>query len=81
MMTFFVCYSYRSREESDLTNDIEESGHVRFLRDACLANTKGSVVLILAKDSVMRMFPYHLICHLGLLYYRVSFALGDLQHS
>ena len=26
-------------------------------------------------------FPYRSICHLGLLYlYRVSFALGDLQH-
>ena len=39
-----------------LDNDIpEESGHFRFLRAACLANIKGSVGLILAKTSVMRI--------------------------
>ena len=44
------------REVSDLVNDIpEESGHFRFLRGACLANIKGSVGLILAKASVMRI--------------------------
>ena len=39
-----------------LANDIpEESGHFRFLRAACLGNIKGSVGLILAKDSAMRI--------------------------
>ena len=44
------------RETSDLTNEIpEESGHFRFLRAACFANIKGSVGLILAKVSAMRI--------------------------
>jgi hypothetical protein len=44
------------REASSLANDIpEESGHFRFLRAACLANIKGSVGLILAKASDMRI--------------------------
>jgi hypothetical protein len=44
------------RETSTLDNDIpEESGHFRFLRATCLANIKGSVGLILAKASVMRI--------------------------
>ncbi len=44
------------REASGLPNDIpEESGHFRFLRAACLANIKGSVGLILAKTSSMRI--------------------------
>ncbi len=34
---------------------VQESGHFRFLRAACLANIKGSVGLILAKASVMRI--------------------------
>ena len=39
-----------------LANDIpEESGHFRFLRAACLPNNKGSVGLILAKASDMRI--------------------------
>jgi hypothetical protein len=43
-------------EASDLANEIpEESCHFRFLRAACLANIKGSVGLILAKASVMRI--------------------------
>ena len=43
-------------ESSPLPNDIpEESGHFRFLRGACLANIKGSVGLILAKASAMRI--------------------------
>jgi hypothetical protein len=38
------------------SNEIpEEYGHFRFLRAACLANIKGSVGLILAKASVMRI--------------------------
>ena len=44
------------RETSALTDDIpEESGHFRFLHTACLANIKGSVGLILAKVSTMRI--------------------------
>ena len=44
------------REASALVNEIpEESGHFRFLRTACLANIKGSVGLILAKASAMRI--------------------------
>ncbi len=44
------------REASALANDIpEESGHFRFLRAVCLANITGSVGLILAKSSVMRI--------------------------
>jgi hypothetical protein len=39
-----------------LTNDIpEESGHFRFLHAVCLSNIKGSVGLILAKSSDMRI--------------------------
>ena len=45
-----------SREASALANDIpEESGHFRFLRAVCLVNIKGSVGLILAKASDMRI--------------------------
>ena len=48
-------YAHR-REASALANDIpEESGHFRFLRVECLASIKGSVGLILAKASVMRI--------------------------
>ena len=44
------------REALALANDIpEESGHFRFLRAVCLANIKGSVGLILAKASDMRI--------------------------
>ena len=44
------------RETLVLPNDIpEESGHFRFLRATCLVNIKGSVGLILAKSSVMRI--------------------------
>jgi hypothetical protein len=44
------------REASALSNEIpEESGQFRFLRAACYANIKGSVGLILAKDSSMRI--------------------------
>ncbi len=44
------------REASGLANVIpEESGQFRFSLSACLANIKGSVGLILAKASVMRI--------------------------
>ena len=44
------------RESSALVNDIpEESGHFRFLLTACLVKIKGSVGLILAKTSDMRI--------------------------
>jgi hypothetical protein len=66
---------------SALPNDIpEESCHFFFLRVACLANIKGSVGLILAKASDMRIsISLDSSCHLGHLYlHRASFALGDL---
>jgi len=51
-----LLFLHAHREASALANDIpEESGHFRFLRAACLANNKGSVGLILAKASVMRI--------------------------
>jgi hypothetical protein len=44
------------RETSTLSHEIlEESGQFRFLDAACLGNIKGSVGLILAKVSVMRI--------------------------
>ena len=47
---------YAHREVSDLVNELpEESDQFRFLRDACLAHLKGSLGLILAKSSVMRI--------------------------
>jgi hypothetical protein len=69
VLTIFILYRSRGnvdflrllflhahREESTLANEIpEESGHFRFLRAACLANIKGSVGLILAKASDMRI--------------------------
>jgi hypothetical protein len=49
-------FLHAHREASALANDLpEESGHFRFLRAACLANSKGSVGLILAKASDMRI--------------------------
>jgi hypothetical protein len=51
-----LLFLHAHREASVLTNDIlEESGLFRFLRAACLANLKGSVSLILAKASAMRI--------------------------
>jgi hypothetical protein len=51
-----LLFFHAHREASSLVNDIpEESGHFRFLRATCLTNIKGSVGLILAKDSVMRI--------------------------
>ena len=78
-----LMFLHAHREASALANDIPaESGHFRFLRTACLANIKGSVGLILAKVSAMRISIYRLICHLDLLYhYRVSFVLDVLHHS
>ncbi len=47
---------YAHREASALANEIpEESGQFRFLRAARYGNIKGSVGLILAKVSVMRI--------------------------
>ncbi len=43
------------REASVLVNDIQESGHFRFLRATCLANIEGSFGLILANASAMRI--------------------------
>ena len=51
-----LLFLHAHREASALANDIpEESDHFRFLRSACLANIKGSVGLILAKVSDMRI--------------------------
>ena len=51
-----LLFLHDHREVSTLVNDIpEESGHFRFLRAACLTNIKGSVGLILAKASAMRI--------------------------
>ena len=51
-----LLFLHAHRESLALANDIlEESGHFRFLRAACLANIKGSVGLILAKASDMRI--------------------------
>jgi hypothetical protein len=49
-------FLHAHREASTLTNEIpEESGQFRFLRVVCYANIKGSVGLILAKASAMRI--------------------------
>ena len=51
-----LLFLHAHREASALTNEIpEESEQFRFLRGACFANIKGSVGLILAKSSVMRI--------------------------
>ena len=51
-----LLFLHAHRETSALGNDIpEESGHFRFLHATCLSNIKGSVGLILAKASVMRI--------------------------
>jgi len=66
MMTFFVfkLFLHPHGEASALTNDIpEESDHFRFLHVPCLVNIKGSVGLILAKSSDMRIsIPLDLPC-------------------
>jgi hypothetical protein len=51
-----LLFLHAHREGSALANEIpEESGQFRFLRVACLTNIKGSVGLILAKTSAMRI--------------------------
>ncbi len=51
-----LLFLHAHREASALTNEIpEESEQFRFLREACYANIKGSVGLILAKASAMRI--------------------------
>ena len=51
-----LLFLHAHREASALANEIpEESGHFRFLHTACLENIKGSVGLILAKASDMRI--------------------------
>jgi hypothetical protein len=51
-----LLFLHTHREASALTNESpEESDQFRFLRDTCLPNLKGSVGLILAKVSVMRI--------------------------
>ena len=51
-----LLFLHAHREASALANEIpEESGQFRFLREARYANIKGSVGLILAKASAMRI--------------------------
>ncbi len=51
-----LLFLYSNREVSVLVNEIpEESGQFRFLRVPCYTNIKGSVGLILAKASSMRI--------------------------
>ena len=51
-----LLFLHAHREASDLANDIpEESGQFRFLRVDCFTNIQGSVGLILAKGSAMRI--------------------------
>ena len=51
-----LLFLHAHREASDLSNELpEESDQFRCLRAACLPNIKGSVGLILAKTSVMRI--------------------------
>ena len=51
-----LLFLHAHREASALANELpEESDQFRFLRGACLANIKGSVGLILAKASDMRI--------------------------
>ncbi len=57
-----LLFLHTHREVSALVNEIpEESEQFRFLRAACYANIKGSVGLILAKASDMRIsIPFDL---------------------
>ena len=51
-----LLFLHAHREASALANDIpEESGQFRFLRAGCFVNIKGSVELILAKESALRI--------------------------
>ncbi len=51
-----LLFLHAHREVSALVNELpEESEQFRFLRAACFANIKGSVGLILAKASAMRI--------------------------
>ena len=56
-------FLYAHRETSALANELpEESDQFRFLRAACLPNIKGSLGLILAKVSDMRIsIPFDLL--------------------
>ncbi len=76
LVAYFFLHAHR--EAYTLANEIsEESDQFRFLRAACLTNLKGSVGLILAKVSDMRIsIPRDLV----LLYHcLVSFVL-DAPH-
>jgi hypothetical protein len=57
-----ILFFHTHREASALTNELpEESDQFRFLRVACLANLKGSVGLLLAEASDMRIsIPFDL---------------------
>jgi hypothetical protein len=50
-----LLFLHAHREASALAGEFKESDQFRFLRVVCLANLKGSVDLILAKASPMRV--------------------------
>ena len=56
ILVVYCFYIHAHHEASALANELpEESYQFRFLRAACFANIKGSVGLILAKASAMRI--------------------------
>ncbi len=53
---FLLLFLDVHRDDSPLVGELsEESAQFRFIRDACLSNLKGSIGLMLAKASVMRV--------------------------
>ena len=54
--TLRLLFLHANREASALAGEVsEESVQFRFIRASCLANLKGSLGLMLAKDAVMRI--------------------------
>ena len=75
-----LLFLHAHREASTLVNEIpEESGQFRFLHAACLANLKGSLGLILAKTSAMRISIPLNLAHAGCLL--KSFIGFSTHHS
>jgi len=76
-----LLFLHSHREASVLVNELpEESEQFRFLRSGCLVYIKGSVGLILAKSSAIRIsIPLDLSSR-SLYHYRVSFVLVVLHH-
>ena len=76
-----LLFLHAHREASALSNEIpEESEQFRFLRAACFANIKGSVDLILAKASAMRIsIPLDLSSR-SFIYTTTVFHVLDVLH-